>query len=188
MCQRNQFKEVAVRRLLSFTLVFLAVPFFFFGTVSATIAEDSRLAYRPNSGERRITCESERGRYAYCRTNTIGRVRLERRLSDASCRQYDTWGADGDGRGIWVSDGCRAVFSVESYGPIYPGGGGGGGRTVTCKSEGFQYNHCPVDRRSRRIRLGRQLSDTRCNQGNNWGVDRGGIWVDRGCGAEFVVE
>ncbi|MBI3796695.1 MAG: DUF3011 domain-containing protein, partial [Deltaproteobacteria bacterium] len=97
---------------------------------------DSRLAYRPSAGgPRSITCESQRGRYAYCRTNTEGRVRLERRLSDAPCRQYDTWGADGDGSGIWVADGCRGVFIVESYRPSYPdrppypgrpGGGGGG--------------------------------------------------------------
>jgi hypothetical protein len=175
-----------VKRLFSLTaLVFLVVSLFLSSSGSAE--EDSRLAYRPNSGGQRITCESERGRHSYCRTNTRGRVRLERRLSDAPCRQYDTWGADGDGSGIWVSNGCRAVFSVESYGPAYPGGGGGG-RTVTCKSEGFGYKHCSIGRGGRRVRIGRQLSDTRCNQGDNWGVDRGGIWVDRGCGAEFVVE
>jgi hypothetical protein len=36
--------------------------------------------------------------------------------------------------------------------------------------------------------LERQLSDARCIRGDNWGVDRGGIWVDRGCAAEFRVE
>lgn len=177
-----------MRRLLSFTvLVFLVVSLFFSSSGSAE--GDSRLAYRPPpEGQRTVTCESQSGRYNYCRTNTIGKVRLERHLSDAPCRQYDTWGADGDGSGIWVADGCRAVFSVESYGPIYPGGGGGGGRTVTCKSEGFGYKHCSIGRGGYRIRIGRQLSDTRCNRGDNWGVDRGGIWVDRGCAAEFIVE
>ncbi len=177
-----------MKKLLYFTsLAFLIVTFFSFD--SATAEEDSRLAYRPSSGERRtITCESQRGRYAYCRTNTMGRVRLERRLSDAPCRQYDTWGVDGDGGGVWVADGCRAVFVVEAYRPPNPGGSWGGGRTITCKSDGFEYKHCSVNGRRGRIRLERQLSDTRCTRGDNWGVDRNGVWVDRGCAAEFVVE
>jgi hypothetical protein len=149
---------------------------------------NAQLVYRPSPGRQRtITCESQRGRYAYCRTNSIGRVRLKRRLSDARCRQYDTWGADGDGSGIWVADGCRAVFVVESYGPPYAGSSWGG-RSVTCKSEGFGYQHCSFGRRHGRIRLERRLSDTRCIRGDNWGVDRNGVWVDRGCAAEFSVE
>src|SRR5262245_38264664 len=68
--------------------------------------------YDPRQG-RRITCESRGGRYNYCRTDMRGRVRIERQLSDTPCRQYDTWGADGDGSGVWVSDGCRATFIVE---------------------------------------------------------------------------
>ena len=35
---------------------------------------------------------------------------LERRLSDAPCRRYDTWGSDGGG--IWVDRGCQAIFTV----------------------------------------------------------------------------
>src|SRR5215831_5760920 len=59
---------------------------------------------------RRITCESRGSQYNYCRTNVHGRVRLDRQLSDTPCRQYDSWGADGDGSGVWVSKGCRAMF------------------------------------------------------------------------------
>ena len=36
---------------------------------------------------------------------------LERRLSDAPCRRYDTWGSDGGG--IWVDRGCAAIFTVR---------------------------------------------------------------------------
>src|SRR5215813_15462323 len=170
------------------SLVFLVMTFFSFN--NATAEEDSRLAYRPYSGERRtVTCESQRGRYAYCRTDTIGRVRLGRRLSEAPCRQYDTWGADGDGSGIWVADGCRAVFVVEAYRSPYEGGSWEGeGGIVTCKSAGFAYRYCRVGRRHGRIYLERQLSDTRCIRGDNWGVERNGIWVDRGCAADFRVE
>jgi hypothetical protein len=61
-------------------------------------------------------------------------------------------------------------------------------RSVVCKSEGYQYNHCPMNRQGREIRLVRQLSETRCVRGDNWGANRNGIWVDRGCGGKFVLE
>jgi hypothetical protein len=159
-------------------------------STTTTTEENVQLAHRPSPRRQRtITCESQRGRYAYCRTGTRGRVRIERRLSDAPCRQYDTWGADGDGSGIWVADGCRAVFVVEAYRPPYAGGSRGReGRIITCKSEGFAYQYCPVGRRHGRIRLERQRSDTPCIGGDNWGVDRNGVWVDRGCAADFRVE
>ena len=120
---------------------------------------DSRLAYRPSpGGSRTITCESQRGRYAYCRTNTLGRVRLERRLSDAPCRQYDTWGADGDGSGIWVSDGCRGVFVVESYRPPYPGRPGGG----------EEEEPSPVNLRALSTSIARSVGDLVVSE---WGVN-----------------
>ena len=177
------------------SLAFLILTFC---SLSGTAAEDlnpvpgenAQLAYHPShGGQRTVTCESQRGRYAYCRTDTIGRVRLGRRLSEAPCRQYDTWGADGDGSGIWVADGCRAVFVVEAYRFPYEGGSWEeGGGIVTCKSAGFAYRYCRVGRRHGRIYLERQLSDTRCIRGDNWGVERNGIWVDRGCAADFRVE
>jgi hypothetical protein len=140
---------------------------------------------------RRVTCESRSGQYNYCRTNIRGRIRLDRQLSDAPCRKYDTWGADGDGSGIWVSDGCRAVFVVE---PFRYGGYGderyGRDRTFTCKSEGYKHNYCRSSARGGRIRLVRQLSDAPCREYETWGVDRdgGGVWVDQGCAAEFSVD
>jgi len=35
--------------------------------------------------------------------------------------------------------------------------------------------------------LVRQISHTRCRLDDNWGYDRNGVWVDRGCSAEFQV-
>jgi hypothetical protein len=55
-----------------------------------------------------VTCESVGGQEKYCRTNTNGGVYLETQLSHSPCRQDSTWGSDD--RGIWVSNGCRAVF------------------------------------------------------------------------------
>jgi len=141
--------------------------------------ENLRLADRSRTT---VRCESQKGRYNYCRTGTWGRVRLDRQLSDAPCRQYYSWGADGDGNGVWVGNGCRAIFVVEGYSPP-----DGGGRTITCQSKGFEYNHCRV-KGNKRIHLDRQLSSTRCKRGDNWGVDSRGIWVDRGCGAVFRVD
>lgn len=137
-------------------------------------------------GRRTVRCESDSERYAYCRTYTTGRVRLRERLSEAPCVQYQSWGADNDGSGIWVRNGCRAIFSVSQ--PDWKSGGWGGGRdTITCKSEHFEYNHCPTSRNARRVKLERQLSDASCIQGSSWGTDRYGVWVDNGCAAEFSV-
>ena len=38
-----------------------------------------------------------------------------------------------------------------------------------------------------RVELYRQLSDERCRFRMNWGYDSRGIWVDRGCRADFRV-
>jgi len=69
-------------------------------------------SYRP-AQRQTVTCESQGGRAEYCPTGRRGDVRLDRQLSDAPCREYETWGTDRDGGGIWVDRGCRAVFSVE---------------------------------------------------------------------------
>jgi len=34
----------------------------------------------------------------------------------------------------------------------------------------------------------KQNSDSPCQQGYSWGYDREGIWVDRGCRADFAVD
>ena len=146
-----------------------------------------------HGGRRTIKCESESNRYAYCRTYTTGRVELSKRLSKASCREYETWGATGDGSGIWVRNGCRAEFVVREHHWNWGGGGGrdwdGGERTFTCKSEHYDYNHCPVPGgKARKIKLVRQLSDASCVRGSSWGEDRYGIWVNNGCAGEFEAK
>lgn len=136
---------------------------------------------------RSVRCESRGGRYEYCRTHLTGRVRLARQLSDAPCRQYETWGADRDGGGIWVDRGCRGIFSVEPW--FFSGGGSSGEVMVKCESQSGRYRYCPTNTRGR-VRLIRQLSAAPCRQDETWGADRGGagIWVDRGCRGEFRVE
>jgi hypothetical protein len=71
--------------------------------------------------------------------------------------------------------------------PRYGGGAGYAGSygdAVDCKSNGYNLQRCPVPWRD--ARLVRQLSDTPCRRGQNWGVDRHGLWVDRGCAGRFV--
>ena len=59
-----------------------------------------------------VTCESQDGKRSYCRANTTMGVSLLRQTSDASCVQGRTWGYDRDG--IWVTNGCRAEFVLDS--------------------------------------------------------------------------
>jgi hypothetical protein len=60
-----------------------------------------------------------------------------------------------------------------------------GGDAVDCRSQNYSFQRCPVPWRD--ARLVRQLSDTQCVRGMNWGLDRNGIWVDRGCAGRFVA-
>lgn len=122
---------------------------------------------------RTVTCESVNGRYVTCMTDTSGGVSLQRQLSDTRCVENRTWGVNN--QGIWVDKGCRGVFNVAA-GPM----------TLTCRSVNFKYQFCQIDTRGG-VRLARQLSDTRCTLNSSWGYDNRGIWVDRGCGAEFLV-
>ena len=59
-------------------------------------------------------------------------------------------------------------------------------RLVKCESQGHKERYCRVDTR-RGVELYRQLSEARCRYGSSWGYDRRGIWVDRGCRADFRV-
>lgn len=62
----------------------------------------------------------------------------------------------------------------------------GGSGTVRCESKNNARRHCAVNNLNPgSVRLKRQLSHTSCRRGSNWDVDRNGIWVDKGCRAEF---
>jgi Protein of unknown function (DUF3011) len=59
-------------------------------------------------------------------------------------------------------------------------------QTIQCASDRGRYRYCNVDT-GNRVSLSRQLSSTYCRLGDNWGHDRHGVQVDRGCRAEFRV-
>ena len=124
-----------------------------------------------------VTCESREGRRAYCSTSTSGGVRLVRQLSSSPCVEGRDW--DHDDRGIWVDNGCRAVFEVRS-GAALPIS------TLTCESRYGRRESCRADT-SGGVRLSRRLSSAACEPGRGWGYDQTGIWVDNGCRAVFEL-
>jgi hypothetical protein len=134
-------------------------------------------------------CESQDGRTRECASGG-GNVRLVRQLSDAPCVQGRTWGY---GRGgVWVSQGCRAEFASSGGYPSggdgdYGGGyGGSSGATVRCESNDNRTRRCAIGGGG--ARLVRQISDTRCVEGRNWGYDGGSVWVSGGCRGEFMAD
>jgi hypothetical protein len=126
------------------------------------------------NNDRVFRCESHDNRYQQCASDSRGRARLVRQLSKSPCIEGRTWGSTRGG--VWVDRGCRDR----------PGYGDGYAQTVRCESIDGRSRECGADVR-RGVRLSRQLSDTRCVEGQNWGWDRRGIWVTRGCRAEFEV-
>lgn len=162
-----------------------------------------------------VRCESTDQGYRHCRADTRDGVQLYRQLSKSACRYNDTWGYDR--RGVWVDRGCRGDFQLytgssggdgkqkgkdntaaivggvialgvlgavlaernKEDGPDHPY------PTLRCESNG-DYRHCRADTRDG-VRLYRQLSRSACRYNDTWGYDRRGVWVDRGCRAEFSL-
>jgi Protein of unknown function (DUF3011) len=75
------------------------------------------------------------------------------------------------------------------YGPGGPGGPGYGnqGQQIRCSSNNMNYVRCPVNGNIARAQLNRQISGSACIQGQTWGWDKKGLWVNKGCRADFTV-
>lgn len=134
--------------------------------------------YNYQNNNQAIVCESYRGQRAHCRVDTRYGVNFIRQLSSSNCNY--NWGYDDTG--IWVTNGCRAEFSVN-FGWDQPGSEG---NIMVCESHNYQRSYCSAYLGGRDVFLLNQLSSSSCN--NNWGYDRNGVWVTNGCRAEFVVE
>jgi hypothetical protein len=153
---------------------------FLFLTYVFLIAGTHRADAQPGYGQT-ITCSSDNGKRNYCNVDTRGGVQMVRQRSGSPCTQGQTWGWDRNG--IWVDRGCRADFVVGRGGNA---GGGGVGQTLTCSSDDGRRNYCDADTRGG-VQMVRQRSGSPCTQGQTWGWDRNGVWVDRGCRADFVL-
>ena len=133
-----------------------------------------------------VTCESQDDRRVECAMDTRGAVRVARQLSKTQCVEGENWGISK--HAVWVDAGCRAVFVSE-------GGGGSQGyagsenlpKRVTCESQNDRRVECAMDTRGG-VHVVRQLSKTRCIEGQNWGLSKHAVWVEGGCRAEFELQ
>lgn len=130
-----------------------------------------------------VRCESTNGRSRHCDADTRGGVELVRQLSSRACIRGQSWGWDE--RGVWVTGGCRGEFRTM-YGDWNGGGPDPRVQIVRCESTHGHSRMCPVETRGG-VRLVRQLSRTPCVEGHSWGRNHDGIWVERGCRADFEV-
>jgi Zn-finger nucleic acid-binding protein len=165
----------------------------------------------PQRGDE-VYCASDNGRRNFCSADTRGGVRLVRQKSDSPCIAGRTWGFDR--RSIWVDRGCRADFVTGDRNRDYGRDrdydrdrgrdrdydrdrgrdrdyGRDRGRdsyvqTFYCESGDGRRHYCSEGARGS-VRLVRQKSGSPCIFGRTWGRDNAGVWVDRGCRADFEV-
>jgi len=77
----------------------------------------------------------------------------------------------------------RTIYRPE---PAYMQPFGTSARVLTCESRGHGYKRCASP--SRHVRMQQQLSAAACQEGRDWGVEHGAIWVNNGCRATFIAE
>ncbi len=126
-----------------------------------------------------IRCESSDNRQKTCPTPWNALSRLVRQLSSTPCVEGRNWSST-HGQ-VWVNGGCRAEFAPGL------GNGNGNAQEIRCESSDGRYRQCGTGLYGR-ARLVRQLSDTACREGTNWGLRGGSLWVDGGCRGVFTVD
>jgi hypothetical protein len=139
-----------------------------------------------------IKCESNDEHRRSCPVNDrVSSVEVYRQISGSPCTLNRSFGWSE--REVWVDRGCRAEFTVYTGSGILNAGQGGGGfgrnqqtANIKCESDDEDYRFCPIAN-VRSARLVRQISGSPCTETQSWGWRNDGIWVDRGCRAEFEV-
>lgn len=182
-------------RLLAFGAISVAAAVFSAGSASAY----------------QFDCSSTRGKTTQCPVDTKRGVEIVRQNSSAPCRYGETWGYDR--RMVWVSNGCRATFRINEKSsssgdaaaaiialgiiaglaaaskkhdrPDY-GDYDQPSQLIDCSSGDRRLTRCRV-RIPNSAQIVRQYSSASCTYGTSWGYDRRGIWVDKGCRAQFAV-
>ena len=130
-----------------------------------------------------VRCESINNTRQTCRVDARGRmVLINQQLSDNPCILGRSWNVSDDRDEIWVDNGCRAEFQVGGTTVATAAFG----RSVVCESQNNTKTRCPVDT-SYGVQLARQISQSGCVRGTDWGFDENGVWVDNGCRAEFAL-
>jgi len=82
-------------RFLGVAFVFLVIPAF-------------------SGAQQSVTCEANNQNRKYCGSYDPDQVRLDRQISGSPCVEGRTWGVDR--QGLWVEQGCRAVFIIRGRG------------------------------------------------------------------------
>ena len=131
----------------------------------------------------RFRCETDSSQQRYCKVDTSDGITLVKQLSDVPCMQGRNW--DYDRHGVWVSHRCGGEFvtgkqvtqddPTPRQGPL-----------LRCESRANRIEHCAADT-GNGVRLVRKFSVSECVEDLDWGHDDKGIWVARGCRAEFSV-
>ena len=160
--------------------------------------------------------DHSRGESVECRSNDMHRTRcpvswsdarLVDQLSETHCVRGQNW--DLDRRGLWVNRGCSGRFANANrhdrdhadrrdhrdghddrdHNGWNPGPDWDSRFNVACESRDFKYHFCAVDLGGAgRVSVARQISDSACIEGRNFGSNRAGVWVNNGCAAEFQID
>jgi hypothetical protein len=131
------------------------------------------LAPRDASAQSLVTCESKSGDRQICRVDTGGGVTIRQQLSSTSCVQGRNWGYSRTA--IWVDNGCRAQFLVNTRGRYNDGNNNGGYNNGGYNNNNGQYNNdnrnvnsaAALCRRAVRSQLGRRVEVSTWNMNNS---------------------
>lgn len=156
-----------------------------------------------------VECRSRGYKYTECEA-PFRHPQLIEQLSDSDCTLNQSWGYNRNTRSIWVSNGCAAIFAdgnARAYDRDRNDNDYSDRRDdrdddrrddyrderrdrsrreeiVECRSSGYAFTRCGSI--WERARLIEQLSNSSCIEGDSWGIDRDGLWVDKGCGGRFA--
>jgi hypothetical protein len=75
------------------------------------------------------------------------------------------------------------ILALMGIWACFPGRASAQG-TIVCESHHGRREYCPVVAPGG-VEMVRQLGPSTCQRGSTWGFDGRGVWVDRGCKAEF---
>jgi len=98
-----------------------------------------------------------------------------------------TWGKETMPRMPWIIALLAAAIFLLAPGKAGAQQYSGASTSIRCRSTDGRFRHCPVNGWVRGAQLTRQIGGANCAQGRSWGYDNMGVWVDRGCRADFEI-
>jgi len=122
-----------------------------------------------------LKCESIDMAKIYCLriADNLEAVKFQKQISNNTCTKDKSWGVDDTG--LWVDKGCRATFQLNNI-------------TTYCASNNLVKSYCffhDDNALESPITLVQKISQSACQKGRSWDVDKSGLWVDMGCRALF---